>query len=258
MRDNPTKHTLASGGKAFGTFVFEFLSPGLPQILKNAGCEFVIYDMEHSGFTTSDLKSQLALCRGLDLVPLVRPPEKSYSSASKLLDLGAMGLLYPMVESAEEAADLVCWTRYPPGGVRGGMFGGAHDDYGAEAIPDVMAQAHARTMVCVLIETAKGLANIDEIMAVPGVDVAFLGHVDLSLSLGIPGQFDHPDMEAAIDQVAAAAARHGKTAGTAVGRAKQGHEFMARGFRMLCYFFDMGILQRGLTRGIEGLKKSGG
>jgi len=257
MRDNPVKRTLANGGTAFGTFVFEFISPGLPQILKNAGCDYVCYDMEHSGFSISDLKTQLALCRGLDLVPLVRPPGKTYSYAARLLDLGAMGLIFQMVESAEEAEELVSWTRYPPDGVRGAMFGGAHDDYCTGSITETMAKAHDRTMNCVLIETAKGLENVDEIMAVPGIDVAHLGHVDLSVSLGIPGDFDNPQMHDAIDKVAAAAARHGKSAGTVTGKAKDGREMMARGYRMMSYLFDTGILQRGLARGIEGLKSEG-
>ena len=166
MRDNPVKTTLAGGGTALGTMVFEFISPGLPQILKNAGCDFVFYDMEHSGISFSDIKIQLALCRGLDLVPLVRPPGKSYQYAARLLDLGALGLLFQMVESAEEAEELVRWTRYPLDGVRGAMFGGAHDDYAAGEMADVIAKAHERTLVCVLIETAKGLANIDGILAV--------------------------------------------------------------------------------------------
>ncbi|MEM7253738.1 MAG: aldolase, partial [Pseudomonadota bacterium] len=90
MRGNPVKAQLAEGGTAFGTMVFEFASPGLPQILRNAGADFVFFDMEHSGFTMSELKVQLALCRGLGLVPLVRPPGKSYQHTARLLDLGAM------------------------------------------------------------------------------------------------------------------------------------------------------------------------
>ncbi len=257
MRANPVKKTLAQGGDAHGTMVFEFASPGLPQILVNAGCDFVFYDMEHSGFTMTEMKTQLALCRGLGLVPLVRPPGKSYQYTARLLDLGAMGLLFQMVESAEEAAELVSWTRYPLEGQRGAMFGGAHDDYGSATMAETKAAAHERTLVCVLIETAKGLANVDEIVAVPGVDVAHLGHADLSLSLGIPGQFDHPDLQAGIDDIAAAAAKHGKTAAGLVGSPKQGREWRERGFRMLSYFYDIGIFQTALARGIAGMKDEG-
>lgn len=254
MRGNPVKAQLAEGGTAFGTMVFEFASPGLPQILRNAGADFVFFDMEHSGFTMSELKVQLALCRGLGLVPLVRPPGKSYQHTARLLDLGAMGLLFQMVESAEEAAELVRWTRYPPEGVRGAMFGGAHDDYGSEPMPDVMAQAHERTMVCALIETAKGLDNVDDIMAVPGVDVAHLGHADLSMSLGIPGDFEHPKLQNGIDKIIAACETNGKSAACLVGSSEQGKAWIARGFRMVSYFYDIGIFTQGLRQGIDGMR----
>ena len=256
MRDNPVKTKLADGGTAFGTMAFEFISPGLPQVVVNAGADFLLYDMEHSGFTMEEMKQQFSYCRGLGLVALVRPPGKAYQFAARLLDLGAMGLLYQMVESAEEATELVAWTRYPPNGVRGAMFGGAHDDYAAGPIAETMAKAEARTMVCVLIETAKGLANVDEIVAVPGVDVAHLGHADLSLSLGIPGQFDHPDLLAGIDAIAAAAARHGKTAGCLVGDPATGHDWMARGYRMVSYSYDINLMGSALSQGITALGRN--
>ena len=136
--------------------IFEFLSAGLPQILHNAGSSFVFYDMEHSGFSMEQMKFQLALCRGLDIVPLVRPPDTSYQYTATLLDIGAMGMLFQMCETAEQAEEFVKWTRYPPSGQRGAMFGGAHDDYSSDSVPDIIAGAHERTMVCVLIESAKG------------------------------------------------------------------------------------------------------
>ena len=188
MRPNPLKTTLESGETAYGTMIFEFLAPGLPQILVNAGATFVVYDMEHSGFTLSELKTQLALCRGLGLTPIVRPPDTTYQYTARLLDLGAMGLLFQMCETAEQAEEFVRWTRYPPEGRRGAMFGGAHDDYSTTPVPDIINGAHVRTMVCVLIESARGVANAEEIMSVPGVDVGHLGHGDLSLSLEVPRQ----------------------------------------------------------------------
>jgi 2-keto-3-deoxy-L-rhamnonate aldolase RhmA len=97
MRPNPVKAQLENGEAVFGTMIFEFLSPGLPTILSNSGSDFVFYDMEHSGFTWSDVKTQLALCRANGLIPLIRPPDKSYETTARLLDLGAMGLLYQMV-----------------------------------------------------------------------------------------------------------------------------------------------------------------
>jgi 2-keto-3-deoxy-L-rhamnonate aldolase RhmA len=93
MRTNPVKEKLARGEATFGTMVFEFASPGLPAVLANAGAEFVLYDMEHSGISEDEIKRQLSYCRGLGIVALVRPPEKSYAASARLLDLGALGLM---------------------------------------------------------------------------------------------------------------------------------------------------------------------
>ena len=138
MRPNPLKARLANGETAYGTMVFEFLSPGLPQILEGAGAEFVFFDMEHSGFSYAEVKTQLALCRGLDIVPLVRPRATTHEHTAQLLDLGAMGILFQMVETAEQAEELVRLTTYPPHGQRGAMFGGAHDDYSSQPVPDII------------------------------------------------------------------------------------------------------------------------
>lgn len=255
MRNNPVKAALAKGETVFGTMIFEFLSPGLPQILVNAGAAFVFYDMEHSGFSVSDIKSQCALCRGLGLVPMVRPPGKSYSYTARLLDAGAFGLLYQMVESADEARELVSWTRYPPMGVRGAIFGGAHDDYSGGEMADKAAAAHARTQVLALIETKAGLENIDAIAGVEGIDGLHLGHADLSMSLGIPGQFDHPDIQRGIDKIADTAAKHNKTAAALAPNPEWGHDLTGRGFRMISYSHDMALLEESLRNGIETLRR---
>jgi 2-keto-3-deoxy-L-rhamnonate aldolase RhmA len=254
VRPNPVKERLRAGETLYGTMVFELLGPGLPQILKQAGASFVFYDMEHSGFSIDEIKTQLALCRGLDLVPLVRPPDTSYPHTARLLDLGAMGLLFQMCETPEQAEELVRSTRYPPEGRRGAMFGGAHDDYGTETVPEVMEGAHDRTMVCVLIESERGVANAEEIMSVPGVDVAHLGHGDLSLSLGVPGDTRHPKMQAGIDHILEACERHGKAAACLAGDVATGVDWARRGFRMISYSYDIGLLRSALANGIEQIR----
>jgi 2-dehydro-3-deoxyglucarate aldolase/4-hydroxy-2-oxoheptanedioate aldolase len=255
VRDNPLKTRLAAGETAFGTMVFEFLSPGLPAVLANAGADFVIYDMEHSGFGMADMKTQFALCRGAGLTPLVRPPGKDYQFVARLLDVGAFGIMAQMVESAEEAERLVRWTRYPPAGGRGAMFGAGHDEWDfTTPMADTISTSNARTMVVALIETAKGIRNVDEILAVPGIDVGHLGHADLSLSMGIPGQFDHPDFKAAVELLLDAARRHEKAAGCLAPTVDMGRVWRAQGFRMISYKFDSMLLYGALSEGIAALK----
>lgn len=254
VRPNPVKERLAAGETLYGTMVFELLSAGLPQILQKGGASFVFYDMEHSGFSVGEMKTQLALCRGLDIVPLVRPPDTTYQYTARLLDLGAMGVLFQMCETAEQAEEFVRWTRYPPSGRRGAMFGGAHDDYGALPVPEIIDGADNRTMVCVLIETERGLANVEEIMSVPGVDVAHLGHGDLSLSLDVPGDTSHPTMQAGIDRILAACENHGKAAACLAADVETGIDWVRRGFRMVSYSYDIGLLKSALSEGIEQIR----
>ena len=255
MRPNPIKTRLAAGETVFGTMMFEFLSPGLPQILQNAGADFVFYDMEHSGFSYAEIKTQLALCRGLDIVPLVRPRATTHEHTAQLLDLGAMGMLFQMCETAEQAEQLVRLTTYPPQGQRGAMFGGAHDDYSTQTVPEIIDGAHDRTLVCVLIESAKGVANAEEIMAVPGIDVAHLGHGDLSLSLGVPGDTAHPSMQAGIDTILGACEQHDKAAACLAGSVETGIEWAKRGFRMISYSYDIGLMTSALSSGITDIKR---
>jgi 2-keto-3-deoxy-L-rhamnonate aldolase RhmA len=254
MRANPVKTKLAAGETVYGTMIFEFLSPGLPRILANSGADFALYDLEHSGFTIEDMKTQFALCAAVGLVPLARPPGKAYHFTSRLLDVGAFGLLYQMVGSAEEARELVSWTRYPPTGVRGAVFGGAHDDYTGGEMADKAVAAMDRTFVMALIETKAGLDNVDEIMAVDGIDAAHLGHADLSLSLGIPGQFDHPNLQRGIDKIVEAATKAGKPAGAMAPSLEWGQDLLNRGYRIMSYSHDMGLLGETLSTGIKALK----
>jgi 2-keto-3-deoxy-L-rhamnonate aldolase RhmA len=256
MRDNPIKHRLAEGGFAFGTMVFEFFTPGMAQIAAAAGAEFVLYDMEHSGAGIDTIKAQMAACRGLGPVPMVRVPTTQYHFIARCLDTGAMGIMVPMVESVAQARDIVSFTRYPPHGVRGAGFGMAHDDYEPGSPVAKIEMAHRRTLVIAQIETPRGVAAVDEIAAVDGIDVVWLGHFDMTNFMGIPGQFTHPEYLKAVDAIVEAARRHGKTAGFMPTDETWARDYVAKGFRMLAYGLDSLLLQQSLTRGLGVLREA--
>ncbi len=255
MRTNPVKEKLLSGKPAFGTFGWEFLVPGLPQIVKSVGAEFLLIDMEHAGTSYETLKQQVALCRGIDVVPMVRVPANQYHNISRALDLGAMGIMAPMVGSAEEAAHIVSCTRYPPDGRRGAAFGFASDDYLGGPVADKIKIANARTLVMCLIETEEGVRNVDEIAAVPGVDVLWVGHFDLTNFLGIPAQFDHPRYIDAIDRVVAAARKQNKVLGFMSADDEWSRSYWEKGFRLFAYGVDSMLLQGALGAGLATLRK---
>lgn len=254
MQENPVKQRLADGETVFGAMVFEFFSPGMPQIAKVAGAQFVVYDMEHTALGLDTVKAQVASCRGIGLPPYVRVPVTDYHFIAHALDAGAMGIMVPMVETREQAEFVVSCTRYPPAGRRGAAFGFAHDDYTGGDVRAKMAEADARTLVMAQIETERGAANVDAIAAVPGIDVLFLGHSDLTNFLGIPGEFSHPRYLAAIDGIVAAANRHGKAAGMLAVDVAWGRDYLARGFRQIAYGVDHLLYQKALADGIAELR----
>jgi 2-keto-3-deoxy-L-rhamnonate aldolase RhmA len=255
IRPNPLKARLAGGGTAWGTMVFEFFTPGLPAIAQAAGAEFLLLDMEHSGVSVETVKTVFAGCRGLDIVPMARVPTLQYHFIARVLDAGAMGIMVPMVETAEQAAEFVAATRYPPDGKRGAAFGVvAHDDYAGGPVPEQIARANARTMVIALVETARGIENVEAIAAVPGVDVVWLGHFDLTNFLGIPAQFDHPRYVAAVERLLAACQKHGKTPGFMAGDEAWARAYKAKGFRMIAYSTDTMMLRDSLARGVGVLR----
>ena len=250
MRESTVKKSLAAGGRAFGSMVFEFFTPGMPRILANAGAEFALYCMEHTGTGFEALKPQFSLCRALGVVPLVRVPGTEYYFIARDLDCGALGVMVPLVDDAEQARFIVSCTRYPPEGRRGAAFGFAHDDYQGGDVIEKMRMIHARTLVIAMIETARGLQNVEAIAAVPGIDVLWLGHFDLTNFLAIPGNFSHPRYRDAVKRIVAAAQKNGKAAGYMAADEALGSEYLGHGFRMIATGTDQGMLQAAIQRNI--------
>ena len=248
------KDRLKRGELLCGTMVFEFFTPGIAQIARAAGADFILYDMEHSGAGVETMKAQFAHCRGLPIAPLVRVPVNEYDFIARVLDAGAHGVIVPMVDSVDDAARAVRSMQYPPAGRRGSAFGMAHDDYLPGAPVDKIAAARAKTVLIALIETPGGVAAADDIAALPGVDMLWLGHFDLTNFMGIPGQFEHPEYLAAVDRIVAAARRHGKPAGFLALDDDWARRYHAKGFRVLACGLDTQLLQGALRRGIDFLR----
>lgn len=254
LRPNPVREALAKGGTSFGTMAFEFFTPGLPAVLARAGAEFVILDMEHSGIGIETVKGQIAASHGAGIVPMVRVPGLHYHLMAPVLDAGAMGIMAPLIETAAQAESLAKWCRYRPQGVRGLAFNMAHDEYSGGDVVQKMAEANARTLTIALVESAEGIRNVEAIAAVPGIDVVWLGHYDLTDSMGITARFDHPDFEAAVARLVAACERHGKAPGFLVTDPAASRTWLERGFRCLGYGTDIALMQSALAAGIAGLR----
>lgn len=248
MRDNRVKRTLAAGGVSVGTMMIEFATTGIGRLAAEAGAEFAVFDMEHSGWSMETVRLLMASSRCADLVPLVRVPTTQYHFISRALDVGAMGLVIPLVNTPEQARFAVECALYPPAGKRGCAFALAHDDYAGGDVTAKMRHTNDEIMLIAQIETAEGLANVDAIAGTPGVDALWIGQFDLTTSLGIPGKFDHPKFLDATKRVLEACQKHGKVATLAVMNPDELAEGPANGFRLLVYVADLWIYQQALRR----------
>jgi len=235
--------------------VAEFATPGIARLAAGAGAEFVLFDLEHSGYGIERMRAVLAAARASDVTPFLRVPDAAYDLVARGLDIGALGLMVPAVESVEEARLIAESARFPPLGRRG--FGLVfRDDWEPEGVPATLEKANAETIVLAQIETAAGVDAVEEIAAVEGIDVLWIGHFDLSASLGVPGDFSSAAYGDAVDRILAAGAAAGTPVGMVCGSVEEGRRLLERGFRLLAYSFDLWIYQDALRAGIEGLAQA--
>ncbi|QDT46033.1 2-keto-3-deoxy-L-rhamnonate aldolase [Symmachiella dynata] len=254
MQENPVKRKLSTGDYSLGTFVFEFNSTGIARIAAAAGAEFIVFDMEHTGWSVESIRMLMATTPD-GTVPIVRVPVTEYHFIARIFDMGAMGVMVPMVETAEQAELIVRSSKYPPAGRRGAAFGVAHDDYQGGDIVEKMNSANSQQQLIAQIETATGVENVDAIAAVPGIDVLWIGHFDLSNSLGIPAQFDHPQFKSAVSRVLEAAHKHGKIGGFMAEGVDNATALIKQGFQMIAFGGDLWIYQKALAGGLSAVRE---
>ena len=240
-----------------GHFVVEFATPGIGHMLTNAGCDFVLFDTEHSGFHHETIKRALRYFEAAGLPAIVRVPSRSYHHIARAADMGAEGLMVPMVNDAAEARAVLDACRYVPEGERGVALGIAHDNYAAGPVMAKLAAANARMTTFLQIETAAGVENVEAIAALDGVDALWIGHFDLSASLGVPGQFDHPRFTEAVAAVVAACRRHDKALGRLVPDVATGVTLKGQGHDFICYAGDVWVFQAAVKAGVDAIRAGG-
>jgi len=238
-----------------GHFIVEFVTPGIGYLLKNAGCDFVLFDTEHSGFHNETIKQALRYFEAASVPAIVRVPSKEYHHIARALDMGAEGIMVPMVNDAAEARAILDCMKYTPDGKRGVALGVAHDHYTGGAVMEKLAAANARSTLFAQIETAAGVENAEAIAAIDGVDCLWVGHFDLSCSLGIPGEFNHPKFNDAIRSTYAACRKHNKAYGRLVPDVASGTDIFGQGFDFICYSGDVWTFQAALAAGVGGIRK---
>jgi 2-keto-3-deoxy-L-rhamnonate aldolase RhmA len=255
MRENKVKQKLRAGGVAMGVMCFEFATPGIGRLSAGAGAELAVFDMEHTGWSLETIKMLVATSRSADIEPVVRVPVTDYRHIAHALDVGATGLVIPLVRDAEQIKFALDCALYPPRGRRGSAFGVAHDDYTGGAPSDKMRHANDNLLMIAQIETVEGLENVESIAAVEGVDALWMGQFDLTASMGIPAQFDHPKFLDAAKRIVEAAERYNKAATLAVMDVEQLCAGPANGYRLLVYAADLWIYQQALRRCFRAIRE---
>jgi 2-keto-3-deoxy-L-rhamnonate aldolase RhmA len=255
MKPNRCKQVLADGRVPVGHMVLEFGTRGMPKLLEAAGLDFVVVDMEHVGFTSADIADMMAWFKATTVAPFVRIPQVQYHFVARTLDVGALGIMVPNVQSAAQARAIVDAAKYTPLGHRGLIIGAAHTDFQSVNSREFMDYSNANTTIICQIESQKGLEDLGGIAATPGVDVLWVGHGDLAKSLGIPAQFHHPRFLDALKLVVDTAGRHGLAAGIQPGSLAQAQEWMEIGFNVISYGGDMRLYLKALTEAVAGVRR---
>jgi 2-dehydro-3-deoxyglucarate aldolase/4-hydroxy-2-oxoheptanedioate aldolase len=251
MTENAVTRAIAERGVSVGAMLFEFDTPGIMRILAAAGADFALFDLEHTGWDAGSLRRVLAAGRGTGLYPVSRVVRAEYDLIASALDAGSRGIMAPMVESREDAERLVASAKYPPLGRRG--FGVLQSDELAGGAGALAERSNREGLVIAQIESTRGIENADAIASVPGVDIVWLGQFDLSLSLGVPGRFDDPAYQAAVDRLIEVCRRHKKPLGQMIGTPAEGAALRERGFEVLAYA-DVLVFETALRDGIDALR----
>jgi 2-keto-3-deoxy-L-rhamnonate aldolase RhmA len=227
-------------------------SPAVADIASLVGFDWVNIDTEHGAYDGDIVARQIEVVGAHDVAAMVRVGAAEPLLFKRMLDLGASGVIVPLVESAEQAQQIVSATRYPPMGERGVARSVRAAGHGTE-FERYFSEANDNRLVVTQIERPQAVARIDDIAAVDGVDVLFVGPLDLTTSLGVRGQVDQPIYRAAIGTVVAAAKNAGKAAGILLGDVSQIDQAIDDGFTFIACGTDKSMLHAGMRESCQAI-----
>ncbi len=228
---NKVKRALAEGRVQKGTSIWQLRSPEVLRIFAAAGFDWVFIDTEHGAFGIETVQDMCRAANDHGLCPVVRVASMEYDLVARALDNGAMGVIFPRVESRELLEQAVSWTKFPPQGIRGFGLGPPVINYETATIAQIAEHMNREVMVVLQIETRAAVERVDELLSVKGLDAVMVGPVDLSISLGHPGEFQHPEVIAAVDTIRDACLRHGVAPG-----------IQTRNLQLSLFYRDRGLL----------------
>lgn len=253
---NQLKQILQNGQPAIGLMVVEIHQPSIMQVLANAGFQFVIIDGEHGSYSLESIANLSRTAQLLGLTPIVRVPDLAYPYLAQALDSGAQGIMLPRVTNAAQVKEAVQIIKYPPQGIRGNSQDIGYTHFKSGRVEQVMESANQESMLVIQIETREALENIEEIVGVPGVDVALIGPNDLSISLGIPGQVDAPPMREGIQKVIDVCQHHGVYSAIHTSNLDMAGYWAKKGMRMISSNNEMRLITQAGLKVTETIKNA--
>jgi len=233
MYINHTRERLAKGETVFGCGLQVYRSAEIPRAFAAAGFDYVFIDMEHSAYDLETVQDMITASNQAGITPIVRVAELLYSLVARLLDSGAQGIILPRVEDPKLLAEAMSWMRFPPVGKRGYGVNPTMVNYEGRSFAEIIEHQNRNTVSVVQFETRVAMERADELLSIPGVDIAMVGPADLSISLGVPGDFDNPVMVSTISALIEKCNRHGVVPGIQTRSVAMAKAWAERGMRFV-------------------------
>jgi len=242
MQINHTRERLSKGETVFGCSLTCYRSAEIPRTFAAAGFDYVFIDMEHATFDLETVHDMIAASLAAGITPIVRVGELLYSLAARLLDAGAQGIILPRVEDPRLLEEALSWMRFPPEGKRGYGVSGPMVGYEPRTFPEIIEHQNRNTLVVVQFETMPAMERADELLSLRGVDIAMVGPADLSIALGIPGQFDNPLLISTVERLMEKCRRHNVVPGIQTRTVAMAKAWAERGMRFVGAGAEHGLL----------------
>jgi 2-keto-3-deoxy-L-rhamnonate aldolase RhmA len=254
MQTNRVKQGLRAGKPQLGVALWQLRSAEIARVYAAAGFDWIFLDTEHGGF---DIETVQDICRVANLAniaPIVRATDVQYPLIARALDCGAQGIIFPRVESPELLERAVSWTQFPPKGARGFGLAGPQTGYGTHTMGQVIDHMNANTLVVLQIETRRAFEARNELLSVAGIDAVLIGPADLSVSLGVPGEFQHPCMVETIEAIRDSCVRFGVAPGLHARSSALAKFWRDRGMLFLSCSNEVALLQERASEVIAELR----
>lgn len=245
------KERINSGEALYGTMLSMFDTPEMARILKEAGFDWFFFDTEHGYPNTDRLQALFAYAKMSGITGLIRISEINKTEVFRALDMGAAGIVCPNVETEEQARELVRLAKYAPLGERGVSMTRPHTGFRRLDAAAYMEEANRETVIVCQMESPLGVKNLDAILSVKGVDGVLIGPNDMTQSMGILNQLDHPEYLALVERVMETCSRHNKFSGISGKNLPALREYAKKGMRLLQWGTDISLLMDAIRSGLQ-------